>query len=79
MWLSVDTFQILSFAEFIVNTCLYETLSPTFFINVFYLVSFFISVCVDNVIERKSVSQTCIRRLLLGPLKSGCLGQAVIL
>ena len=30
-------------------------LSPTFFINVFYLVLFCIHVCVDDVIEKKNI------------------------
>ena len=44
MWLSIDTFQILmSCAAFIVSACLYWMLSPTFFINVYYLVLFLYS------------------------------------
>ena len=34
---------------------------------------------IDYKIEVMLISQTCIRQPLLGPLKSGCLGQVVIL
>ena len=43
----------MSCAAFTVSACLYCMLSPTFFINVFYLDLFCIHVCVDDVIEKK--------------------------
>ena len=43
----------MSCTELIVSACLYRMLSPTCFINVFYLVLFCIHVCVDDVIEKR--------------------------
>ena len=53
MWLSIDTFQILmSCAAFIVRMSLLN-IESCIFLNVFYLVLFYIHVCVDDVIEKK--------------------------
>ena len=58
MWLSIDIFQVLMLcAVFIVSTCLYWMLCPTFFINVFYLVLFCIHVCVDAFMENKQTNK----------------------
>ena len=58
MWLSIDIFQVLMLcAVFIVSTCLYWMLCPTFFINVFYLVLFCIHVCVDTFMENKQTNK----------------------
>ena len=52
MWLSIGTFQILmSCTAFTVCTCLYRILCPIF---LFYLVLFWIHVCEDHVMEKKT-------------------------